>query len=708
VPPSAPDGPGVPPPAAAPTPPHRPPTVEPRVLEGLSGEPPVGEPLAAAVLVDVPLAHLDRPFDYAVPADLDAAAQPGVRVRVRFAGRLVDGTVVARQPPQDGARTLRPLERVVSPVPVVPPPVLALARAVAERWAGTVPDVLRLAVPPRHARAEAAELAAHDRRLAAAAVPPAPTPVAPTGTGWGAYRAGEGLLDGLRDGQRPHVVWTARPGEDWPARVAEAVAATVAGGRGALVVVPDHRDVARQDAALTARLGPGRHVALQAELGPQTRYRRFLRALLDDVPVVLGTRGAVYAPVRDLGLVVVWDDGDDLLAEPRAPGAHARDVALLRAHLDGAAVLLAGTTRSVEAQRLVRIGWAVPLEAARADVRAAAPTVRTVGDDRDLGRDPAAHTARLPTLAWRAARDALTRGPVLVQVPRRGYLPALACDACRAPARCRRCTGPLVRPAAALPVRCGWCATPDEPWSCPQCGRDRLRAVRVGAARTAEELGRAFPGVPVRSSGLGRVLHDVPDEPALVVATPGAEPRCPAGYAAALLLDGDVLLGLPHLRAGEEAVRRWLAAADLVRPAERGGVVVLLADPVQPAVQAIVRWDPVGFADRELAERTAAALPPAVRVLEVHGDAADTLALLETLRERGFADLVDAAARLTDPVDDPATRAAAAEPAMRCVLRVPYGRDVALAHAVRAVLGERAARKAPGRLHVRFDPVHLA
>ena len=97
-----------------------------------------------------------------------------------------------------------------------------------------------------------------------------------------------------------------------------------------LVVVADGRDLDRVDAALTIVLAEdgnrSTHVALSAALGPEERYVRFLRGLRGEVSVVAGTRAAAFAPVRDLGLVVMWDDGDDLYAEPRAPYPHAREV----------------------------------------------------------------------------------------------------------------------------------------------------------------------------------------------------------------------------------------------------------------------------------------------------------------------------------------------------------------------------------------------
>ncbi|NED53896.1 primosome assembly protein PriA, partial [Micromonospora aurantiaca] len=109
--------------------------------------------------MDVPLPHLDRPFDYLVPEALDADARPGVRVKVRFAGQLVDGWLLERAEASEHPK-LAYLEKVVSPVPVLSPEVARLARAVADRYAGSLADVLRLAVPPRHARAEKAVTAA--------------------------------------------------------------------------------------------------------------------------------------------------------------------------------------------------------------------------------------------------------------------------------------------------------------------------------------------------------------------------------------------------------------------------------------------------------------------------------------------------------------------------------------------------------------------
>ncbi|WP_019876994.1 primosomal protein N' [Sporichthya polymorpha] len=638
----------------------------------------------ARVAVDVPFPHLDRPFDYLVPAELDADAVPGARVRVRFAGQLVDGFVLAREDRSEHTGSLARLPKVVSPEPVLAPEIADLARAVANRYAGTVADVLRLAVPPRHARVEAEP--PPERIRPAGGLDPGP---------WEAYPDGETFLAALADGRPARAVWAALPGAPWAPAVAAAVAATLAGGRGALVVVPDARDLARLGAALDAALGPGGHLELTADLGPAERYRRWLAVRRGAARAVIGTRAAMFAPVADLGLVVVWDDGDDLHAEPRAPYPHVREVLCLRAHLAGAAALIGGYAVTAEGAALVETGWARSLAAPREIVRARGPRVAPAGTDTDLERDPAARAARLPSVAWQTARAALANGPVLLQVPRRGYLPILACVRCREVARCRACSGPLGLAAGERSATCRLCAQPAEEWACPACGATAFRSVVVGVARTAEEIGRAFPNVPVRhSSADGTVLAAVDDTPALILATPGAEPEAAHGYAAALLLDGDALLARADLRAAEEAVRRWANAAALVRP---GGHVVLMADPAAPAVQALVRWDPFGFAERELTDRQALGFPPAVRLAVLTGPAAAISELLEAARLPAAASQLGPVPTGRDGTDD----------AARAVVRVPRASGSELAAALRAGAGVRSARKAAGSVRIQIDPAAL-
>jgi primosomal protein N' (replication factor Y) len=681
----------------------------------------------ARVAVDISLPHLDRPFDYLVPESMAASAVPGCQVRVRFAGQLTGGFVLERRAGTEHQGKLGYLERVVSPEQVLTPEIAGLARAVADRYGGTLADVLRLAVPPRHAAASRtarggmADPAVSDPAVsdpavcdsavsdsaAGGAVPGGPVAGGAVAGGaaadplWGRYPDGLSFLAALADGRSPRAVWSALPGQDWPAEIAHAVAAVAASGRGAVVVVPDSRDLALVDSALSATLGPGRHVALMASLGPAERYRRWLAAKRGEVAVVAGTRSAMFAPVADLGLVVLWDEGDDLHAEPRSPYPHAREVLALRAHRARSAALIGGFARTAEAAQLISSGWARPLQASRPVVRQFAPAAQPAGAEAELARDEAARSARLPGIALRTARAALAGGPVLFQVPRRGYLAAVGCERCHAVARCD-CGGPAELPGPQAPLRCGWCGSAIGR-SCRRCGHQGLRALVTGARRTAEELGRAFAGVPVLTSGGSQVLDQVGSDPAVVVATPGAEPVARGGYAGAVLLDGWALLGLASLRAAEEALRRWMNAAALVRPATDGGSVVVVADGAQPAVQALIRWDPATHADRELAERAELRFPPAARMAAVSGPVQAVEALLEALT-------LPQDAELLGPLPVAAGRGTAAEPAseaIRYLVRVRRSEGSALALALRAGQAVRSAAKEPGVVRVQMDPAAL-
>ena len=643
----------------------------------------------ARVRVDSTLPQVDRTFDYRVPAELSEDAVPGARVRVLFNGHELTGYIEERAATTDWTRTsLLPLKSVLSRVPSVAPEIFALAEALADRYASTVANVLRLAVPPRiaaldkkyapllpgyesaylsdsapvstsdtpehaapeHAESESAAASTASSTAASSDTdpyawlatpgapapfvldPPALNPDAPDAASvFSDYENGVEFIEDVAAGAATRAVMTVLPGHlehTWADVLATALAAATTSGRGAIAVVPTAKNLDLLEAALAERLPADSFVRLSSDSTPHTRYHGFVKARLGRVPVVIGTRAAAYAPVANLGLVVCWDDGDSSLLEQRAPYCHARDVLLLRASAENTAALFAGFSMSSEAARLVRTRWASHVRAPRALVRDFSPRIFSTGSEFELARDPLAAMARIPHLAFEHARRALARGPVLVQVARSGYIPSFSCERCRMPARCGECSGPLSVASGSSVPSCSWCGRLAQQWRCSECGFTHWRYSAAGATRTAEELGRAFPNVPVISSAGDHVRASVGPEPALVVATPGAEPVAFGGYAAALLLDADKMLRFDSLRAPEAALRRWLNAAALVRPAALEGTVVTTASP-SPVEQALVRWDPAWFARQELEERAQTGLPPAVRTAAVTGAEADVRAFME-------------------------------------------------------------------------------
>lgn len=623
----------------------------------------------ARVLIDSPLPHLDRLFDYRVPEEMVDEARAGCRVKVRFAGKLTDGFLVELADSTDHRGTLAALHKVVSSESVLRPEVLRLARAVADRYAGTAADVLRLAVPPRHARAEA-----HP------AADPAAAPEDPGCAAWYPYVDGPAFVEELAAGRSPRTVLAVLPRHEPERAVAEAVAATARSGRGAIVCVPDARDVERWHAVFDEVLGEDRHVVLTAAQKPAARYRSFIRVARGEVSIVLGTRAAAYAPVRDLGLVAMWDDGDDLFAEPRAPYPHAREVLLTRAAQEDAGVLLASYARSVEAQSVVESRWCADLGGDQAARRREWPQV-TVTDGTETGSAP----VRLPRQVFTAIRGA--EGHVLVQVPRRGYRSSLACQSCRAPARCRACEGPLVQTSARAPLVCRWCGAQEDHWRCGECGGDRLRAPVVGQLRTAEEFAQAFADHRVVTSGGSAVLDSVDpdaDERLLVLATPGAEPIVPGGYGLVVLLDTWLMLGRDEVRVVEEAHRRWFNALAL---AAHHGRAVVIGDP--SALQGLVRADPAGLAARQLAERAETHLPPIGRLVTVDAPAE----VVGGLAGRTWTPHTE----VLGPVPLDAERE-------RLILRAPRREGLALTALVKTASAERSAAKLPA-WRVQVDPV---
>ena len=689
-------------------------------------------PVASVRLVGV-LPHLDRPFEYAVTPDT-AAAGPGMRVRVRFSGKDTEGIVLERRAEPTTDRALAPLHRLVSDDVVVPPTMMRVCEDVAERSAGTIGDVLRLALPPRHARAEKADRAAaekeeaaaaeaeaeaeaaedlestesaddaepaattdaaetgHDEQTVPAADPSAEAPVAPRHAD--RYPGLAALLSraGSAEGPVPRASLVLDPVDPWTAIAAESIAA-LGPDRGALVIAPDQRDVARLSRVLTER-GIA-HEVLAGTEGPEKRYRTFRRILRGATRVVLGNRSAAFAPVRDLGLVICYDEADDLLEEPRAPYPHTRTVLQCRSAEERCALLFLAASESVTMRALTDAGYLARLDPVPAPVTAVRP--RIVAMDQYLrDREGPSGRSRLPQEAMRVLRNGLQGGPVLVQVPRTGYAPAIACTFCGTRARCPECAAPLSQRGRNGPLHCTVCGRREDGYRCPECDRTHVRAMVIGSTRTAEELHRAFPDAPLKVAGgaHGPLEDEAVPEHGIVVATPGAEPAPPGRYSACLLLDADAMLGRAAFDADVEAVRRWRGAISLVRTAEEGGEVLVVGTSTLPAIRDLVAHRSALFLDRVLEDRRELDLPPFRRVAEVVGEREACRGFLETT------ELPDGT-EVLGPVDlegpDQAGRA-------RAVLRIEPRRSRELAAALRSGVAARSARKDRGSLRVRLDP----
>ncbi|CAH0143417.1 primosomal protein N' [Microbacterium foliorum] len=638
----------------------------------------------ARVLLDSPLPQLDRLFDYALPTELGEVPL-GVRVRVplRTAGRVVDGYVIELDTEDDADRPLSEVDSVVSTVPVLPSRLYRLARRAADRAAGSASDVLRLVIPKRQVRVEKAWTA------------DAPVPVPTDAQQAAAARVideYDGLTAVLDESGRAAVeaVPVSREGvQGWAALLAAAAVHTLAAGRSSVLVVPDHRDLDRLLAALEVLAPAEAVVRHDSRLTNPDRYRSFLRTLEDAPCIVVGNRSAVYAPVQ-AGLVAVWDDGDPLLGEPLAPYINARDAALLRQEQEDSALVYAGHTRTTDVERLVAHGY---LHDVRATRRVLPRVVLSTPQEMDA---PTAQ--RMPSSAFLSARNAAADGPVLVQVSRPGFSPSLVCADCRAPARCAHCGGPLgATHRGAVPV-CAWCGRGARAWACPACSSTKLRLASSGSERTADELGKAFPGIRVIVADSAHPVEHVADKPSLIVATRGAEPLAEGGYRAVVLLDGPRMLQAPDLRIGEACLRWWSNAAALAAP----GAPIHLVGVDGGIARALATWNHSGFARAELAERAPLHMPPAARVALVEGTVAAVA--------RGLASLHDLALPPDAVLGPVPIESDDYPPRVRALVRFDYGAGQRVASTLRAAVVAEAvsARRGKGKstrsaLSVRLD-----
>jgi primosomal protein N' (replication factor Y) len=537
--------------------------------ESLSG--PVG------VCVDRPLLSLDRPFTYDLPAELGAGL--GSLVQVPFHGRASRGWVLG--PTEDLPKRMLGVKKVVSAVRSFDDRRLALFRWMSERYVAPLATVIGRAVPPRVASEEAAW-------------EPGGGPVDTRGEEPGpgsvlaGYRGAERMLDAIDRGEGAFVV---RPApEDEQASAVDATATCLAGGRRAIVVVPEAAPVPATASALVEAFGDRAVLFLGGD--KRVRYRAWLEIAAGRYDVVIGTRPAVFAPVERLGLLYVARESHPAHREDRAPYYHGRDVALARARLEGAACVLAAACPSAEASAL--------------GLPAVTPAARRWPPVEVVRPGPAGRAPRLVR-----ALASVRRGFLFAPLPGSGV--AQVCRACGEPAACASCGG-LLR-AAEGAVSCVVCGAPGR---CRACGASSFGVRRGGAEHVEEWAGRAAP-VPVRRVREGEHARlPGPDE----ILVGGADDVRDLGIGAldlVAILDVDLADRRPGLGARERSLATWMEAVGWARP--RGRAIVQASSPGDPIVQALVRGNPDRFHAEERKRRRDAGLPVGAAVFRITGSA---------------------------------------------------------------------------------------
>ena len=530
-----------------------------------------------SICIDRPLLALDRPFTYELPEELGAGV--GSLVQVPFHGRQIRAWVLG--PTEDVPERMLAVRKLVSRIRSFDERSLALYRRMSERYVAPLATVIGRAVPPRVASEELERRPAHPRRGVPEGLGTSlGTPVV------GDYRNGPRLLDSLRAGSGAFVV---RPGPADEASVAVGcVGAAIAGGRTAVVIVPDADPIPATAAAIADAFGDDAVLFLGGDR--RARYRTWLDIVAGRFRVVVGTRPAVFAPLTDLGLIYVHREGHAQHRDERSPSYHVRDVARMRADLEGAVSVLSAFCPSLEAT--------VP------DHVAVEPAGRPWAPVEVIKPGPEGRSPRL-IRALRSASRAFLFEPV------RGYGVARVCRSCGEPAACASCFGLLRLERGS--IRCVVCEAPGR---CASCGRIDFGVVRRGAERV-EEWARGIASVPVSLVGRDDPPRAPHEREVLVGGVDALKDFGSLGLDLVGILNADASLRRPGVNARERALVTWFEAAAWARP--DGRVIVQTNASNDPAVQALVSGRPERFHRSEAPHRAEAGFPVGAPVFRVVG-----------------------------------------------------------------------------------------
>ena len=397
------------------------------------------------------------------------------------------------------------------------------------------------------------------------------------------------------------------------------VEATLAAGRDAIVLVPEVTLIPQLADRLHATAGPALSV-LHSGLSAGERHDEWIRIMRGDARVVVGTRSAVFAPLRSLGLVVLDEAHDMGYKADRTPRYDTRWVALRRAALTGARVVQASATPDVVSVYRVRTGQARRVRLATRRV-GSAPQVTIV----DMRAELAAGNRSVlsETLAEGLARLATGRQQAILLINRRGAATFVLCRDCGEPLRCPECLMPLVHHLATAELRChhdGRTAT--LPTRCPHCHSPRIRYFGAGTQRVEAEVRSRFPQLRVGrldsdAVAARRRFESIYDDfvagriNVLVGTQLAAKGLDLPSVTLAGVVAADVTLHLPDYLAAERTFQLLAQVAGRAgRGPLAGQVVIQTYAPEHPAIRAASRLDVDAFVDGELPRREAFGYPP--------------------------------------------------------------------------------------------------
>jgi primosomal protein N' (replication factor Y) len=418
-----------------------------------------------------------------------------------------------------------------------------------------------------------------------------------------------------------------------------AVADTLARGRRALVLVPEI-GLTPQLVGRFARRFDVPLAVLHSGLTDAQRLAAWREVLSGQARVVLGTRSAVFAPVADLGLIVVDEEHDASFKQQEGGFSYsARDVAVMRAQMQDLPVMLGSATPSLETLQNVALGRYGRVLLSRRSDQAPPPRLRLV----DLRRETL-HAGLSTTAIAAIERHLGEDGQVLVYLNRRGYAPTLLCTACGWIAPCQNCDARYTVHRGAAKLQCHHCgAERPLPRQCPQCGY-AVKPVGQGTERVEEALAELFPQAPI--ARLDRdVVRDADQLEAVVGRVASGAARILVGtqmvtkghdfpnVTLVVVLNADQGLFSTDFRAAERLAQTVVQVAGRAGRAQRPGEVLIQTEyPEHPLLTQLLAAGYDGFASAALAERRGAGWPPFARLAALRASAPDPDAAMRFLR----------------------------------------------------------------------------
>jgi primosomal protein N' (replication factor Y) len=445
-----------------------------------------------------------------------------------------------------------------------------------------------------------------------------------------------------------------------------------------LVIAPDERDI--DEICRSAEIKQLPYLRLDSSVSRADRYENYMKAMNAENLLIVGARSSVFLPMVDLSTVIVYKESSHDHFEVRSPGWNVRDVLSLR--------------RSIEKFDLIFTGYVPSLELS-ALIDAKRLTYITHSHRLPVKAFSSQDGSILPGRIFTDIRSALTRGPVLFMIARKGYGNALLCAHCKNLAICN-CGGRLVIASKTSAPSCTVCQSTFPEWSCSWCQRNKQYVAGRGIERAGEEISRAFSGVPIILS-YGDVIKDqIESRPSIVIATPGSAPKVVGGYSAVVVLEGLKFFAHPDLRAQERARELFFETAALINPK---GSVLLCIDEAHPIVSSVARWNPGAMIRRELSERLEIPLPPFVSSVVISGSAKEFTSLASGFRKAITDERIPTSVKVFGPIDIGKGEA-------KIVLYCPQQEGKALTIFLHELARKRSIAK-KDYLKIRIDPYSL-